>query len=251
MATVNEKMTAIADAIRYYVPITEKLTLDDMASNIKEVYQALWDSFQDNGSRRNYEMAFAGISWKPDIFKPKHPMKPSNAVQMFYKATSLTCDIAEVADIDFSDAPSLLQTFQNFGGTRIGVLDIRKATNITNMIANCSNLVTIDKIIVGGNLPSTLGFSNCTKLKNVTTEGELVKSVNAGACPLTVISLKSIITALKDFTEDTTNRYKYTVTFLTSAFEELEAEGSTAEYNGVACTWAELVDNKKWNLVKA
>jgi hypothetical protein len=40
------------------------------------------------------------------------------------------------------------------------------------------------------------------------------------------------------------------VTFKTSAFNVLESEGSTAEYNGEACTWAELIDNKKWNLVK-
>ena len=62
--------------------------------------------------------------------------------------------------------------------------------------------------------------------------------------------MKNIIEHLKDY-NGTTNEYKYTVTFKTSAFNVLEAEGATAEYNGTACTWAELIDNLKWNLVKA
>lgn len=256
--SVNEKMTAIADAIRKNTGGTTPLTLDDMASGVNEVYEAgkkseydkFWDSCQDNGKRWNYEMAFAGQNWKPDNFKPKYPMKPRNALRMFYRSSYLTCDITEVADIDFSDAPSLEQTFQNFMGTRIGVLDIRKASSITNMVANCSNLVKIDKIIVDESLPSALSFASDSKLENVIIEGEIVKNVSAGACPLTVESLKSIITALKDNT-GTAEEYQYTVTFKAYAFEILEAEGTTAEYNGSPCTWAELIDNKKWNLVKA
>ena len=61
--------------------------------------------------------------------------------------------------------------------------------------------------------------------------------------------MKNIITCLKDYTGS--SEYTYTVTFKTSAFNVLESEGATAEYNGIACTWAELIDNKKWNLVKA
>ncbi len=256
--SVNEKMTAIADNIRSKTGGTEALTLDDMASGVNEVYEAgkkeeyneFWDSFQNNGSRLDYRRAFAGNSWSPSIFKPKYPIKPTNAEQMFYLSTYLTCDITEVSDIDFSSSTNLLQTFQNFYGNRIGVLDTRKATNITNMVVNCSRLVTIDKIIVGENLPSTLSFNNDSRLENVTIEGILVRSVNAAACPLTVASMKSIISALKDYA-GTDSEYTYTGTFKASAFNALEFEGATAEYNGVACTWAELIDNKKWNLTLA
>ena len=260
--SVKDKMTAIADAIRSKRGGNSPLTLDDMASGVNDVYaighsnggeaeyDTFWDAFQDNGSRWNYEMAFAGHNWKPEIFRPKYPIKPTNARQMFYKASYLICDIASVSSIDFSNNSDFTQTFQNFQGTRIGIVDLRKATKLDNAFANCYELITIDKIIVDESLPATLNFANDEKLENVTIEGELVKNVYAGVCPFAVESLKSIITALKDNSE-TADEYKYTVTFLASAFEALEAEGDTAEYNGVACTWAELIDNKKWNLVKA
>lgn len=38
MATVNEKMTAIADNIRSKTGKTDPLTLDDMANSVNEIY---------------------------------------------------------------------------------------------------------------------------------------------------------------------------------------------------------------------
>ena len=228
-----------------------KQDFDDVYEAGKEAeYDAFWDSYQDNGNKRVYELAFAGTGWKTSNFKPKYPMKPTNASMMFYKANGLLGEIEEIVNIDFSSCTNFRQAFQNCHTSRLGVIDLRKATDITNTFVNCYNMEKIDKIIVDESLPATLMFSNDTALKNVIIEGELVKNFSAGACPLTVESLKSIITALKD-NSGTADEYKYTVTFLASAFETLEAEGDTAEYNGVACTWAELIDNKKWNLVKA
>jgi hypothetical protein len=112
-----------------------------------------------------------------------------------------------------------------------------------------TELVTIDKIIVKDGTPG-LGFAQDLALTNVTFEGVIGRNINFSASPLSVESMKSVITHLKDCS-GTTSEYTYTVTFKSSAFSVLEAEGATAEYNGVACTWAELIDNKKWNLVKA
>lgn len=259
MATVNEKMTAIADAIRDKTGGSEALTLDDMASGVNEVYEAgkqaeydeFWDSYQNNGNRKKYEFAFAGNGWNPTNFKPKHPIKPTSARMMFYLAENLVGEIEPIIGIDFSECTEFVQAFQNLGVSRLGVLDLRKAEGASGIFTNLHNIETIDKVKVGENLPAGFGLTNSTKLKNLIMEGVMPQNVNAPNAPFTLESLKSIITCLKDFAEDTTNHYKRTVTFKTSAFDVLEAEGETAEYNGTACTWAELIDNKKWNLVKA
>lgn len=113
MATVAEKLKAIADKIRNNYPEVEgkKLALDDMASNIdnvytegylngdmdgwtqgvlegieqgeKDAYDEFWDSFQKNGTRTMYNFSF-GCGWIPDNFKPKYQIKPVRAYMMFY-----------------------------------------------------------------------------------------------------------------------------------------------------------------------
>ncbi|MBE7033675.1 MAG: hypothetical protein E7406_05555 [Ruminococcaceae bacterium] len=256
--SVNEKMTAIANNIRNKTGGSEALTLDDMANGVNEVfdagqkaqYDAFWDAYQSNGTKKSYELTFAGGAWNPNTFKPKYLIAPTSARMMFYKATKLTGEHDSITNIDFSNCTDFGQAFQNFAGLRLGVVDLRQATEVTNGFANCNNLVTVDKFIVDESFPASLSLVNNPKLENISIEGVLAKSFNASKSPLTVNSIKSVITSLADNT-GTANEYKYTVTFLASAFEEIEAEGETAEYNGVACTWAELIDNKKWNLVKA
>lgn len=70
-------------------------------------------------------------------------------------------------------------------------------------------------------------------------------SLSFSYSPLTVESMKSIITALKDYS-GTTSEYTYKITFSSACVTALEAEGATAEYNGEACTWTDLIENKKW-----
>ena len=80
MLTVNEKMMAIADAIRDKTSGTDALTLDDMAESIPKVYDAgkksqydeFWDSYQENGTCTNYNYAFYGRGWTNKTFNPKY-----------------------------------------------------------------------------------------------------------------------------------------------------------------------------------
>ena len=269
MATVNEKMTAIADAIRNVTGDTAPLTLDDMAVGVDEVYNkggeegyksgieegkqveydSFWDSFQANGNRTDYTRTFSSVAWNNTTFKPKHQIKPKVAQLMFYRNTALTGEIEAITNIDWSECTNFEQACQDLNKvTRLGVIDLRKATNLTNAFIYMAALTTIDKIIFGDSTPN-ITFSKNVSLKNVKTEGVIFNDITFKDCPLTVDSLKSVISCLKDYT-GTTSEYTKKVTFLTSAFDVLEAEGSTAEYNGTPCTWAELIGFKKWNLVK-
>ena len=90
-------------------------------------------------------------------------------------------------------------------------------------------------------------MSGNSKLENVVFEGVIPATISFSSCPLTVESMKSVITHLKDYS-GTESEYTYTVTFKSTAFSALTAEGTTSP-NGN--TWAEYIDDLKWNLTLA
>lgn len=231
--------------------------LEIIAENIPKVYEAgkkseydtFWDEYQSNGNRTDYNRAFCYLGWTNENFKPKYVIKPKDATQLFYRASKLVGEVEGVINCDFSECTNFTQTFQDMSKiTRIGILDMRKATTVSNTCVYCSELVTVDKIIMNETTTSP-GFVSDTKLTNVTFEGVIGRNISFSASPLSVASMKSLITHLKDY--NGSSEYSCTLTLKSSAFSALEAEGATAEYNGVACTWEELVDNKKWNLTLA
>ncbi len=257
--SVNEKMTAIADNIRSKTGGTESLNLDDMASGVNEVYEAgkkaeyneFWDKYNLGVQR-----AFAGSGWTKETFKPNRDFIANNYCFYYHAWQNESYDLAEQLKslgVKILRA-NATQTFYYAWFSRLPILDFSKyAGMFDRTFRDMANLVTIDKIIMppeGSVASFNQTFQDASKLKNITFEGVIDKSISFSASPLTVESLKSIISCLKDFA-GTSSQYTYTVTFKTSAFNALEEEGTTAEYNGVACTWAELIDNKKWNLVKA
>lgn len=265
MATVNEKMTAIADAIRDKTGGTEALTLDGMAENVPKVYEAgkkaenkrFWDAFQKNGTRTDYDYAFYGKSWNADTFYPTHDIRPTKSTYMFNNFGSPYISMASRLKecgvvLDFSQITTSNREFYLAKMFDLPVLDFSNCTTMTSTFDYCNFKEIKLKISESGNTVFSSTFNRCSDLKTFEiVSGVIGKSISFSSSPLNVASMKNIISHLKDYAEDTANHYKHTVTFKSSAFNVLEDEGATAEYNGVACTWAELIDNKKWNLVKA
>lgn len=278
MATVNEKMTAIADAIRHYVPITEKLTLDDMASGIKEVYEvgegdgrslgyeegtetgklaernAFWEILTNNGSEQKYFYTFCECVWNKNNFKPTCNIVPTEADHMFnyHNRGGTAYDLAQHLEdlgvvLDLSNCTIGNYTFENAVVSRLPELDMTKGT-FTCFVRNCKQLVTIDKIIVSdaGDQPFTQTFNACNVLKNITFEGVIGRSISFPHSPLTVESMKSIISCLKDYS--TESPFTYTLTLKDSSKTALQADTETVKFNGEDYTYFELIIAKGWNL---
>ena len=63
----------------------------EMPSGLDEVYEAgkkaehdvFWDVCQNYGNRTDYSNAFGGQGWRPDNFKPKYDIRPTNGYMMF------------------------------------------------------------------------------------------------------------------------------------------------------------------------
>ena len=255
----EETLTNIADNIREKLGTEDSYSPDDMASGVNEVYEAgkqaeydaFWDMVQLGGERTYYSRGFMYWGW--EIADPKYKVTTTAADYLFGQNKNLKTINAEKFDlsnngenIDMSGICrecSSLEVFPDLGAQRI--------SSIASAFLNASKLHTIE-IIRFQRITSigTTTFNGCNSLRNITTEGSIGGAMNFSSSPLTVDSMKNIVLHLYDYT-GTSYEYKYTVTFKTSAFEALEAEGATAEYNGTPCTWAELIGFLKWNLVKA
>ena len=257
-------MTAIADAIRDKTGRLDALTLDDMAGGVTQVYDAgkqaqyddFWDSVQNFGKRTRYYYGFD--NWAgAEYIRPKYKVIPKTAsTYLFNGCTSLKA--LEKDYFDFSQIP------ENYTEYKEGLyalcnncssLEIVEDVNFQPIMsyayffAGCINLKTIEVLRVSEK--SGFGGSNggdcfykCTALENVSFEGVIGKKISFPYSPLSIESLKSVITHLKDYS-GTDSEYTCTVMFKTSAFEALEAEGATSPNNN---TWAEYIDDLKWNL---
>lgn len=217
-------------------------------------YDEFWDVFQTKGNRTNYIYGFGGYGWADTNFKPKYDIKPTgSATGLFYgsRITDLEAKLEQCGVIlDTTNCTGLVNAFREANVFAVPELDCTnfESGNLQGLFRLCKNLVFVRKLklATSGKHTFTNTFDECTVLSDIEIEGVIGKTVSFRWSPLSVASLKSIITALK---QDTA--YNYTITFKSSAFSALEAEGETAEYNGTPCTWAELIDNKMWNLTLA
>ena len=242
-----------------------------LKADFDEVYEAgkkarddewwdIRDYTTDKNEASSGQYMFGGRFWNKDTFKPTQDVSVSNYTFYYHNWLGAAYDLAQQLEelgVNLIIRPQArVGAFYTAWFSRLPVLDFSNASvgmwDRTFRHPFGSPLVTIDKIILPpeGTITSFSDtFANLIRLKNIEFEGVFDKSISFSDSPLSVVSMKSIISCLKDFS-GTDGEYTYTVTFKTSAFNVLESEGATAEYNGVACTWAELIDNKKWNLVK-
>lgn len=173
------------------------------AAGQKAEYDRFWNAYQQNGNATDYQYAFAGSRWNAETFKPKYDLKPTNAWRMFYYATynGDLQDLLEDADVklDTSNATDFREMFYWTYITRIGKIDMSKATNTTSCFQWSDLCVTIEEIIVSATTPFNNTFANCKKLANLVIKGTIGQNgFNVADCPLTYKSLKSIVDALQE-----------------------------------------------------
>lgn len=213
-------------------------------------HSEFWDNLQSNGDRTDYSYLFQGNAWNDVTFKPKYDIKPTSARNMFYFNThsELTINLVEVLEkcgvvLDFSNCTNFNGTFNsNYAIRHIGVLDIRKNTNCANAFSYAL-VETIDSLVVDENTNLVNLFTSSSSIKNLTISGTIGQNIELPSATITVASAKSIINALKDYSQ-TDKAYTYKVTFSSETKTALNNEGATSP-NGN--TWLEYAGDKGWN----
>ena len=267
--SINEKLTAIADSIRRYTIGQEKLSLDDMASQIDRVntigfengvwkgiedgrqaqYDEFWDAYQNNGTKTNYQYAFCGGSWDARTFKPKYLIKPTDAMYMFldcgrYNESRENIDLREF-DIDFSKCENMAGAFMNaIGIGAIGEVKVLANWVQNNTFSGASNLHTIELYyLTNGTQNFNNTFAGCTSLANITIGGVIAGTISFAPCPFTKESITSIVEHLSASMTGKTLTLKKSA--VDSAFETAQGaqDGSGSQ------KWATLIATKSnWTI---
>lgn len=225
-------------------------------------HSKMWDRLQLNGNLTSYTVQqgyFNGKQFGFNNFYPKYDIKPiGSATHLFYawennasygvtdNNGSLKQRLEECGVVlDTSKATNLMSCFAYSRFTEIPTIDftgITSPSNTTGVFAHSySFLITIEKIITKESVTYKNWFNN-TNITNVAFEGVIGQDLDMSyGNGITVASMKSIITHLKDYS-GTDSEFTYTVRFAAARWTALEAD-STAP-NGD--TWENYVISLGW-----
>jgi hypothetical protein len=151
-----------------------------VADGKQQAYDEFWDSFQTNGTRRNYPYLFAGSGWTNETYDPKYEIIVTNS------------------------APNLFSYNSQITSTKVPITIDTTNTNTMYVFMYCSRLKTIPSLKVTEKVSAFSGwFTGCSALEEINfTEDSVIKAnISFANSPLlTTTSVDSIIHALKDLT---------------------------------------------------
>lgn len=147
-------------------------------------YNRFWNSNQDGGNRRNYYYAYSYSSYNDDCFNPKYRIicegGSTNGQNIFYNNTEIT---------------------------RIPVDIVVNGISARQMFYRCSDLKTIQKLVLKGVTDLSNMFLNCSALENIEIDGSIDVNLNmAQSSALSVDSVQSIIDHLADLKGQTAQK---------------------------------------------
>lgn len=214
--SVQEKMTAIADAIRDKTGGTEKLGLDAMAAGVGDVYTAgieqgkqaeydrFWDLYQQNGNRTDYQNGFCGEGWTEETYKPKYDIFTTNAYMLFRRTgiKNLGAAIRNSGKRVVTSHSYLQFTFQQspYLENVEGIEFITPLTYVSGAFSYCNKLKKIQTLPIAENA-TILDFTNIPLLEDISFSGVIPVNISfAQSRNLTADSVQNIIDCLKDLT---------------------------------------------------
>lgn len=219
--TTGEKFEKVADAVY------DKGRNDERSD--------FWGNHQSNKINGNYEYAYSGNCWNAKNFNPEHSMNVKSADGMFFRNQFRNAKPENLIDlrkydISFSECTS----FSNmcsfaYGIEAIGVVDTRRNFSLQNIFNYAINLHTVEKVILMEASQSyTNPFVRCDSLENIRFEGKILATISFSSSPLTVESMKSVISCLANY-KGTTSEGTHLIKFRSDCWEALEASGTPYE----------------------
>lgn len=197
-----EGMTSVSPYMNIFAATTDA-NLDvtyRQSKGMQAEYDTFWGVYQEQGRRDNYDYAFSGKGWTKYTFKPKYPIRPTGGYMLFryFNTGSPAIDLTQYAVLDLSSCKSFSYMFYAAAISRLGVIDVSAETESVNTAFQYSSIETIEKLVVKNDGTTNLdgSFTGCSKLKNLTIEGVIGKTVSFAPCSLTKNSITNIVNVL-------------------------------------------------------
>ena len=174
----------------------------------KAQYDAFWDAYQENGNKTVYTIyqgGFAGPYWTDETFRPKYPIRTTDATLMF-RATRITDLTKPGIHLDFSGCKVFNYAFAySYGYLRkLPQLDLSGANNLVSTFDSYDG-TEMSLIVSENTIFASSTFNNVTKLTDLTISGTIGKALNLNSCKaLSNESIQNVIDHLADLTGQTT-----------------------------------------------
>ena len=195
--SVAEKMTAINDAIRGKTGKTDKLSLDEMATEINEISSGERD-INPEWTDWRYFCAYGRYSLGEKL-KYSDTSNGTNFSYMYREAGS--SDSRYYPYIDTSKGTNFSSMFSYCTVRTIPEYDTSKGTSFSSMFSYAQYIHTIPKLDLSNGTSFSNMFSSCKALENLNIVGTInATGLNVQYSPLSHDSLMSIINALANKT---------------------------------------------------
>lgn len=183
----------------------------------KAEYDAFWDSFQQNGTRTDYDSGrgFYGAWWTDENFKPKYDIAPVGNCSQLFSYSGIT-DVKGICErqgitLDLSRVTYSSNFLNNAKVTRMPVCDFSNIPNIATVFNSAKELVWVDAIVLNENGTQTFGSGAgynwvlyADKIEHCPIEGKIGTNVWFNSLgKLDDETVQSIIDALVDLSGKT------------------------------------------------
>ena len=250
----NEQLIYNAGVEKGKAEVSEGIYEEAFEAGKKSEYDAFWDVYQNYGDKSNYNMAFAGVGWKKENFKPKYDIKPTNAQYMF-RYSQINADLVEILEnqgvvLDFSNVTNTDRIFADAQFTHIGIVDLSNVVAVNSTFANGSadyDLETIDKIILKDDGSNTFSsaFTNLNALKNITFEGVIGKNGISFQWSKS-LSRNSIVNIVSCLSTETSG---LSITLSENAVNKAFATNTDGTNGSTSAEWLALIGTRtNWNI---
>ena len=171
-----------------------------VAAGKQELYDAFWDMYQQNGTLKDYNRAFARGRFTDSLFKPKYDLVPDEAVCMFMHSelTNLTQLLKDAGVVlDTSQARYITQMFQYSKITHIPTIDTTASSTLSSTFQLAQSLVEIEKVIVKESQSISNAFTYLYALEEIRFEGIAAGDLDfKHSSKLSKASIESIISCM-------------------------------------------------------
>lgn len=184
----EENIRAIANRIREATGGNETYTTAEMPEGIAKVYLAgleegssagtnLANVYTDNGTRTNYDYAFAGNWWSDDKVTEFGFMTPTSANYMFANSG---VSYVDPMMLDSSNCTSMDGMYYNNTSITTACIHAQSYQHLKDVFYGCSNLGTIHLSLKsdGSNTFSDDAFYGCTSLRIISIDGKIGNNID-------------------------------------------------------------------------